>query len=98
MPGPRFFAYARRIAAYRGMLSRRLDLQQERERKQAERATVAAPPPPGASTRPPARSTRPAAGRLPEGASVVPASVMAMQMPGLFEMRRAPKAGPSTTE
>lgn len=90
MPGPRFFAFARRIAAYGGILARRIELQREREKP------AVALPPAGASTQRPAHTSRAAAGRLPAGAHVVPVSALGMQMSGLFEMRKAPP-GTSTT-
>lgn len=89
MPAPRFFAFARRIAAYDGILTRRFDALREREKKPAPAR------PRGASTRRPAATQHAAAGRLPEGASVVPVAAMGMNFPGLFERHKASPPPPA---
>lgn len=101
MPGPRFFAYARRIAAYDGILARRLELQQEREKRPEPSSRSSSEPPArpvGASSQPPVASQRAAAGRLPKGATVVPVAAMGMTFPGLFERRQVPSSGATTSD
>lgn len=91
MPAPRFFRLAYRIAAYDGMLARRIEAARERE-KQAQSRPAA---PPGARR---TQTQRPAAGRLKQGAQMMNDRALGHVVPGLFERATsAPKSSPRCT-
>lgn len=88
MPAARFFMLAYRIAAYDGMLARRIQAENE------GRAAPAGPKPSGGPRRPRSVQPRLAVGKTPQGVQVVPDSAMGLMHKGLFERTRAPKARP----
>lgn len=97
MPGPKFLKYAWRIAAYDGMMARRIEAQQDEPtpRPRPAESSGGPDPTPGISFTP----ERPAAGRLPPGTRMVPVSALALQPPdpvmgSLIEIVRVPKTPP----
>ena len=100
MPAPRFFAFAYRIAAYDGMLARRIEAENEqpsarRVNKELRRGGGTAPARRESGARgDTARASAP--GRMPmadKSARVVPFAAFAAMHPGLIERSRAPRDG-----
>lgn len=85
MPARKFFTFAWRIAAYGGMVAKRIEAQNH----VPEPATPAA----GPVERVPRRSVaRPVNGPgIPQGATVVPVAGMAAMIPGLIEIHKVTK-------
>lgn len=79
MPGPRFLRFAWRIAAYGGMLTRRIEAQTDESEPVVEAAPVRRECP--ASSR--------AAALAPAGAKMVSAAELAFLHPGLVELKTA---------
>jgi hypothetical protein len=99
MPAPKFFRMAFRIAAYDGMLARRIEAENDqpssrRMEKEFRRGG-------GGGSAPPKRAAAPApsAGRMPRSpqfkdAREVPLAAMSLNAPGLIERVQVPKASP----
>jgi hypothetical protein len=85
MSGPRFMRFAWRIAAYDGMVSRRIEAQNHQPEAPVQRETAA-----------PRRAPAPdrIAQLAPPGAKLVSATELAFLHPGLVEIRKAPQPAP----
>lgn len=83
MPGPKFLAFCWRIAAYDGMLARRIEAQNHKPEPappRAEKATAA-----------PTRSNGPGRPPVPRGANDVSLAALHLMHPDLVERTRVPK-------
>lgn len=100
MPAPRFFRMAWRIAAYDGMVARRIEAENEqpssrRMNKELRRGGGSAAPEPRPRAAPAAGEGRMPVSSKFRDAKVVPLAAMAMNAPGVIERIQAPpKAAP----
>lgn len=83
MPGPRFFQFAWRIAAYDGMMARRVEAQRDR----GDAGPAGESPTRTRST----RATSQVGPGIPADAEVVPLAAMSLTHGDLFEITRAPR-------